>query len=68
MGETLNCPKCGGEAIPRPAWMGGGIFCSECGVIDEPICDPREATAKIRDLATNMEMPIGVSIHRTSPR
>jgi len=49
--ETVKCPKCGGEAIPRPAWMGGGIFCPECGVIEKQIQDPREATAKIRSLA-----------------
>jgi len=51
MGENVTCPNCGGEAIPRPAWMGGGIFCPECGVIEKLIRDPREAAAKIRSLA-----------------
>ena len=60
MRET-NCPNCGGEAIPRPACMGGGVFCSECGVIEKRIQDPREAIAKIRSLATkSIDVDIGL--------
>ena len=61
MGKTVNCPNCGGEAIPRPALMGGGVFCSECGVVEKLIQDPREAIAKIRSLATeSIDVDIGL--------
>ena len=69
MGETVTCPNCGGEAIPRPALMGGGIFCPECGVVEKPIQDPREATAKIRNLATErVDVDIGLKEFLTIDR
>lgn len=69
MGETVNCPNCGGEAIPRPKWMGGGVFCNKCGVVKKLIRDPREATAKIRSLATeSMDVNIGLKEFLTIDR
>jgi len=31
--HNVTCPRCGGAALIRPGFMGGGIFCPSCGVI-----------------------------------